>query len=80
MFEPFGVVVVVAEIEVLDLGGKARGKFVASKCVIVPMPLRASHSEFHIASTVLPTGVTQPMPVTTTRRLIGSYLTQSELG
>ena len=42
----------------------------ASKCVIRPMPLPEWRSTFHIASTLLPTGVTTPMPVTTTRRLM----------
>ena len=41
--------------------------------VIVSMPLRPSHSDSHMASTLFPIGVTHPRPVTTTRRLIDFF-------
>src|SRR5580700_3722285 len=42
-----------------------------------PTPLAPVLSEFHIDLTSLPTGVTQPIPVTTTRRLIVICLSQA---
>src|SRR5690606_35809175 len=40
---------------------------VTSNCVIGPAPLLPSSKAFHVVGTSLPTGVTSPTPVTTTR-------------
>ena len=44
-------------------------KFETSKRVIGPMPERPSRSPFQVSSVPMPTGVTRPTPVITTRRL-----------
>ena len=44
-------------------------KFEASKWVIGPMPERPSMRPFQVSSVPMPTGVTRPTPVITTRRL-----------
>src|SRR5580765_8598186 len=46
------------------------GNALASKCVTGPMPLTPSRMFFHAVATSLPTGLTMPRPVTTTRRLL----------
>ena len=46
------------------------GKLLASKSVVGPTPDFASLRLAHNSGTVVPSGVTQPTPVTTTRRLM----------
>jgi hypothetical protein len=49
-------------------------RFEASQSVIGPIPLRASRIPCQSAGTSSPSGLTAPIPVTTTRRDIGLHL------
>ena len=53
------------------------GRRDASKCVIGAVPLRPALSASQLSVTLLPTGETVPMPVTTTRRGVGSAMVAS---
>src|SRR6185369_472562 len=48
------------------------GNLLASKCVVWPTPESPRSRACHIVSTVCPSGVIQPVPVTTTRRFMAS--------
>src|SRR6266508_492727 len=54
------------------------GNALASKPVIDPMPLRPSSSARQVVGTSLPTGVTAPRPVITTRRVIAGHRSWNE--
>src|SRR4029453_17974264 len=55
------------------------GNVLASKCVIGPMPLVPATIARHAVGTSLPTGLTMPSPVITTRRLLISLPLQSSM-
>ena len=55
------------------------GNVLASKCVTGPMPLLPARMFFHAVATSLPTGLTMPSPVTTTRRLLMDLPLRSSL-
>jgi hypothetical protein len=59
---------VVADVEALDLAGEPAARLAGSNWVMWSMPGLPASRLAQDSATVLPTGLTQPRPVTTTRR------------
>jgi len=57
---------------ILDLRGDGVGNVEASKIVVRDIPDSPARSRFHTLSMECPIGVTQPIPVMTTRFIVSS--------